>query len=50
MVEKAMFNDVVEKIKYGMFNSKDYWDNRYSSGGNSGTGSYEYMQNLKLNF
>ena len=25
------------------FNSKCYWDNRYKTGGNSGTGSYNEL-------
>jgi len=37
-----------------MFNSKEYWENRYKNGGNSGSGSYgilsEYKANIINNF
>jgi hypothetical protein len=33
-----------------MFNSKEYWNNRYANGGNSGNGSYGYLANYKADF
>jgi SAM-dependent methyltransferase len=30
-----------------MINSKEYWESRYSKGGNSGNGSYGYLANYK---
>lgn len=36
-----MIDKLINKVKNKLnFNSKDYWENRYRSGGNSGAGSY----------
>ena len=32
------------------FNSKEYWEERYSQGGNSGTGSYNQAATIKANY
>jgi 2-polyprenyl-3-methyl-5-hydroxy-6-metoxy-1,4-benzoquinol methylase len=32
-----------------MFNSADYWENRYKTGGNSGSGSYNKLAEFKAN-
>jgi len=36
-------------IQVNGFNSKDYWNERYSLGGNSGAGSYGRLARYKAN-
>jgi len=37
-------------LSRGKFNSKNYWEERYSSGGNSGDGSYGRLSDFKAAF
>ena len=38
---------IIILIYYIMFNSKEYWNNRYVKGGNSGSGSYNELAKFK---
>lgn len=38
---------IIILMYYIMFNSKEYWNNRYVKGGNSGSGSYNELANFK---
>jgi hypothetical protein len=42
-----MLNKIKKKYNEVTFSSKKYWENRYSSGGNSGAGSYDVKAEYK---
>lgn len=50
-IDKEKVNTIstkqIKNEKNDKFNSKNYWENRYKSGGNSGAGSYSNLAEFK---
>jgi hypothetical protein len=45
----SLIKKIVKRFKR-KFSSTEYWEQRYQSGGNSGSGSYNHLADFKANF